>query len=58
MLNSYAVKLNRNYFKTYTVGFNYDDISFSKEDTFDELYKTAEEQQKKNLKFATGWMYD
>lgn len=56
MINSYAVKLNRNYFKTYTVGFNYDNISFSKEDTFDELYDTAKAQDKQNLKFANGWM--
>lgn len=42
--NSYAVKLDRRYFKTYTMSFKFDDVCFAKEDTFDDLVAVAKSQ--------------
>lgn len=51
--NAWAVKLNRNFFKTYTFQNNFD-FHFEKEDTFDNLVKLAEEQQEENMKWSQG----
>lgn len=42
--DAYAVKLNRKFFKVYQFNFSFDDMSFEKEDTFDELLQVAKEQ--------------
>lgn len=55
-INAYAVKLNRNFFKTYTFKKPFEEYSFLEADTFDSLYKMAQEQEKENLKFAEGHM--
>lgn len=52
-LNAYAVKLNRNYFKAYTLGFEFDDMSFDAEDTFDSLLAVAKEQDQ--ARDGSGW---
>lgn len=56
-VNTYAVKLNRNYMKEYTFKSNFDDVSFSKKDDFNSLMKVARSQQKRNEKIAYGWGY-
>lgn len=43
-VNAYAVKLNRNFFKTYTFRNNFDDFYFEKEETFDDLKEIASTQ--------------
>lgn len=43
-MNAFAVKLNRNYFKPYTFRFNFDDMAFEQEDTFDSLKECAATQ--------------
>lgn len=55
-VNTYAVKLNKNYFKPYTFNFNFDDMAFEKEDTFETLVEVANEQNAENVKVAKGWM--
>jgi hypothetical protein len=50
-IDAYLVKLNRKYFKTYTFTSNFDDYSFEKENTFDDLLQVAKEQQDENLSF-------
>ena len=52
--SSYAVKLNRKYFKPYTLRFESRDLMFNKEDTFDSLMEVAKQQEKKNIKWAIG----
>lgn len=53
-LNAYAVKLNRNFFKTYELKFDYDDMHFTNETTFDELVSIAKEQDKIKLYWKLG----
>lgn len=55
-INSYVVKLNRNYFKSYQLGFKFDDMSFEKENSFDDLLKVAKAQNQENIKWALGWL--
>ena len=55
-INTYAVKLNRKYFKEYTFKNDFEDFSFSKRETFDSLKKAAKEQEKVNLSFKEGWI--
>lgn len=55
-VNTYAVKLNKNYFKPYTFNFNFDDMAFEKEDTFETLVEVANEQNAENVKVAKGWI--
>jgi len=43
-MSAYAVKLNRKYFKPYTFKFNFDDMAFTQEDTFDSLKECAATQ--------------
>lgn len=45
----YAVKLNRNFFKTYTFSFDFEGFLFEKEDTFDSLVEVAKEQDFENM---------
>lgn len=40
-MSAYAVKLNRGYFRPYTFSFDFEDMAFEKEDTFDSLKKIA-----------------
>ena len=54
--NTYSVKLNRKYFKPYTFRFNFDDFSFDKPDTFDDLLQTAREQDERGVPIALGHM--
>ena len=53
-INGYAVKLNRKFFKAYTMPFAFEDVGFSKEDTFDELVECAKEQDQVNLTWKLG----
>ena len=43
-MSGYAVKLNRNYFKSYTFSFDFEDMAFDQEDTFDSLKELAATQ--------------
>lgn len=43
-IEAYAVKLNRNYFKPYTFSFDFSDMAFEEEDTFENLKEHAKEQ--------------
>lgn len=52
--NGYAVKLTRNFFKTYDLSFSFDDMSFEKEDTFDSLLNVAKEQDNKKVFWKLG----
>ena len=54
-VNTYAVKLNRNYFKKYTLSFVLDDFAGKEEDDFDSLKKIAAEQDEANMPVADGW---
>lgn len=55
-INTYAVKLNRNYFKTYTFTNAFEGYEDMGEDDFNSLYKVAEDQNKVNLEIAEGFM--
>lgn len=48
-----AVKLNRKYWKEYTLNSEFDDLCFEQADTFDSLKAVALEQN--NTKVALGW---
>lgn len=52
--NAYAVKLNRNYFKVYNLSFSFEDMSFTKEDTFDSLKEVARQQDQMNIEWKLG----
>lgn len=52
---AYAVKLNKNYFKVYTFKSDFEDLFFEKEDSFDDLLKTAKEQEKRAMPVAFGY---
>lgn len=53
-MNAYIVKLNRQYFKSYQLPFESEDLCFEKEETFDDLLKVAQEQEKENVAWAFG----
>lgn len=55
-IDSYAVKLTRKFFKTYTFRSDFDDVSFDTADTFDSLYEVAKQQQERNMALAIGHM--
>lgn len=55
-IDTYAVKLNRNYYNPYTFRFNFDGYSFDKNNSFDDMMNTAREQERVNMKFAEGHM--
>lgn len=54
--NFYIVKLSRKYFKTYTFSSEFSDFYFDKDDTFDDLLKTAKEQDSMNMSVANGFL--
>ena len=41
-MSAYAVKVNRKYFKPYTFKFEFEDMDFTQEDTFDSLMAVDE----------------
>lgn len=43
-VSAFAVKLNRKYFKPYTFRFDFEDMAFEQEETFDSLKECATEQ--------------
>lgn len=49
--DSYIVKLNRKYFKPYEFKSGFDNFSFDKDETFDDLLKVAQEQEEANIRF-------
>ncbi len=53
-LNSYVVKLNKNFFKVYEFKTDFENIYIDQETTFDELVKISKEQEDKNIKWALG----
>ena len=53
-INTYAVKLNRKYFRPYTFRFEFDGFDFEKADTFDSLAEIAETQTDP---IALGYMH-
>lgn len=53
-VNMYAIKLNRNFFKVYAISFQYDDMAFEKENTFDDLVNVAKEQDNTNIRWKLG----
>ena len=48
----YTVKLNRKFFRPYQFNFTFDDMSFAKDDTFDELLKIAREQDEVQMRWT------
>lgn len=52
----HIVKLNRNYFKTYTFKSDFTDFSFEKEETFDDLMVVAHKQDEENMPVANGFI--
>ena len=57
-VNTYAVKLNRNYMKPYTFKSSFEGFSFDKQDNFESLKKLAKQQQKQNITVSKGWGYN
>lgn len=55
-IDAYAVKLNRKYYRPYTFRFNFDEYSFDKNNSFDDMMDTARQQEQVNMKFAEGHM--
>lgn len=53
-LDLFCVKLSRKYFKPYTFKFSFDEFSFEKEMTFDDLKEIAASQNE--LKLANGFL--
>ena len=51
----HAVKLNREHFKIYNIGFVYEDGTFPDEVSFDYFVEQAKEQDKSNKWFSLGW---
>lgn len=49
---TYAVKLDRNYFKTYTFKNNIGDYSFDQQDTFDSLLSVAKQQERQRNRIS------
>lgn len=54
-ISTYFVKLNRNYFKPYTFRNGFDDFSFNKDDSFDDLLNVAKEQGKYSKEHDEAW---
>lgn len=52
--NAYAVKLSRKYFKAYTMPFDFDGMSFEKEDDFDSLLEVAMAQNDSEIVWKLG----
>lgn len=52
-LYAFAVKLNRNFMKTYTFSKDFEGVAFDEEDTFDSLMEIAKTQN--DTKVACGW---
>lgn len=57
-VDSYVVKLNRNYFKTYTFKNDFKNVYLKKADTFDSLLADAKAHQKTNLKMKISGLKD
>lgn len=55
--DNYAVKLNRQKYKTYTFRNGFDEFSFDKTQTFDDLLKIAKQQEKAKNKYSTHSIY-
>lgn len=55
-IQAYAVKLNSNFFKTYTFRSPFDGVNFEKPDTFESLCEIAKAQDFENMNIALGWM--
>ncbi len=53
-VNTWAVKLNRNYFKPFKLSFVFEDYCFEKEDTFDDLVNVAKSQDENKTIFKLG----
>lgn len=53
-LNAYAVKLNKKYFRPYTLSFSFNEYNFEKEDSFEDLVECAKSQDKKQIKWKLG----
>ena len=53
LIETYAVKLNRNYFKPYTFKSDFNDVSFDKADTFDSLKNISKAQEKTKKQIST-----
>lgn len=53
-IDTYAVKLNRAYFKPYTFRFTFDDMAIEGEYCFDDMVRIAKEQDAENMKVAQG----
>lgn len=55
-LDTFAVKLNRKFFKPYTLSFNLEKYAFTEEDTFDTLYELAVQQDnsKEKIEYKFG----
>lgn len=51
----YAVKLNRQYFRTYQLNFEFEDLLFDKDNNFDDLLEVARMQDEANEQIALGW---
>ena len=55
--DNYAVKLNRQKYKTYTFRNGFDEFSLDKTYTFDDLLKIAKQQEKAKNKYSTHSIY-
>lgn len=55
-LNTYAVILKRQYFKTYTFKKKIEGFLFDKDESFDDLIQVAKEQDTEGMKIALGHM--
>lgn len=54
-IETFAVKLNRDYYKVYTFRSPFNDICVDTELSFDDLVAIAEAQDAENMKVAAGW---
>lgn len=52
IINTYAVKVNRKYFKEYTFRTDFEGISFDKALTFDSIKKIAKQQEKQRKRVS------
>lgn len=50
--NTFAVKINKKYYKEYTFKSNFDGVSFDKDETFNSLKKLATEQEKQRKRVS------
>lgn len=53
IIDTFAVKVNKKYFKEYTFQNDFEGISFDKPTTFDEIKKIAKTQEKQNKRVST-----